>query len=73
MIKWLKNYFLVLRQYRKQKKVKSNLYNAKKHALLALYYWKDCTEEADFLFQVKDASLYVRLGKRWYMNESKTN
>jgi hypothetical protein len=40
-----------------------NLYKAKKHALLALKYWKDCNEEADLHFKIEKSSIYVRLGK----------
>lgn len=49
--------------YRKHKKIESNIYNANKHALMALAYWKDCMEECDLHFQIEDSSLYVRLGK----------
>ena len=36
---------------------------AKKHALLALTYWKNCTEECDLPFQIEHSSLHDRLGK----------
>jgi len=63
MIKWIKSFFFLLGMYRKQKKLESDLYNAKKHALLSLAYWKDCAEECDLNFQIEQSSIYVRLGK----------
>lgn len=51
----------------KEKKPKNceneNLYKAKRHALLALAYWKDCKEECDLHFQIENSSKYIRLGK----------
>lgn len=63
MLKWFKDYCFLFRQYRKQKQMESDLYNAKKHAILALAYWKDCVEESDLHFQIENSEKYVRLGK----------
>lgn len=63
MIEWIKGYIFLLRQYRKQKKIESDLYKAQKHALLALAYWKDCGEQMNLHFQIENSSIYVRLGK----------
>ncbi len=63
MIKWIKDCCFLFKMYRKQKKFESNIYNAKKHALLALAYWKNCMEDSDLHFQIEDSSIYVRLGK----------
>ncbi len=62
MIKWAKGWIFLIRQNRKQKKIESDLYKAKKHAILALAYWKDCAETYDLHFQIKESSLYVHLG-----------
>ncbi len=58
-----KKYFFLFSKYRKQKKIQSDLYNAKKHALIALAYWKDCDEQSDLHFQIENSSKHVRLGK----------
>lgn len=63
MIEWIKGYVFLIKQYQKKKKIESNLYKAKKHALLALAYWKDCNEEFDLQFQVEGSDIFVRLGK----------
>jgi len=63
MIERLKGYFFLLLQYKKQKRLESNLYKAQKHAILALAYWKDCNEKSDLHFQIEKSSIYVRLGK----------
>lgn len=60
---WIKGSFFLLKQKMKKRKLESNLYNAKKHAILALAYWKDTREESDLHFQLKNSSIYVRLGK----------
>lgn len=63
MIKWIRGWIFLIRQYRKQKKISSDLYHAQKHALLALAYWKRCGEAIDLHFQIEEPSIYVRLGK----------
>ncbi len=66
MIEKFKGLLFLFRHYKNQKKIESDLYNAKKHALLALAYWKDCqhlTEDCDLHFQMENSSIYVRLGK----------
>lgn len=63
IIDWLKKKY---KQYKKTEELNrrtSNLYNAKKHALLALSYWKDCDEESDIQIQIENTSTYVKLGK----------
>lgn len=63
MLAWVRGFLFLVKQYRKQKKSESDLYKAKKHALLALAYWKGCCEECDLHFQIENSSVYVRLGK----------
>ncbi len=41
----------------------NNLMNAKKHAIIALAYWDDCTEDSDIHICIESSSTYVRLGK----------
>ncbi len=62
-MEWIRGFFLLFKQYRKQKKIDSDLNKAKKHAILALAYWKDCSEESDLHFQIQHSNTYVRLGK----------
>lgn len=68
MITWMKELFFLLKQYRKAKKQESNFYNAKKHALLALAYWKQCVEHLpmnslpEMHFQVENTNIYIRMG-----------
>ncbi len=62
-MKWIKEWFFLIRNYRKQKKIESDLYNAKKHALIALAYWKHCTGECDLQFQIEKSRKFVTLGK----------
>ena len=63
VISWLKGGLFLIKQYKKQKKLQSDLYKAQKHAILALAYWKDCEESLDLQFQISESSIYVRLGK----------
>lgn len=63
MIKWIKDVFFRYKQTEKSNVDTKNLYKAKKNALLALDYWKNCMEESDLHFQIEDSSIFVRLGK----------
>ena len=63
MLKWIKSKFTQYKDTVKQNTETINLYKAKKHALLALAYWKDCEEKSDVHFQIENTSIYVRLGK----------
>ena len=63
MINWIIETWFLIRQYRKQKKLLSNLENAQKHALLALAYWKRCEEQTDLHFEIEKTGVYVRLGR----------
>jgi hypothetical protein len=63
MIKFIKEYLFLWKQYRKQKRICSAIDNAQKHALLSLAYWKDCEKECGLLFQIEKSNIYVRLGK----------
>lgn len=63
MIEWIKSLYKRYRKTIKQNKSNSNLYNAKKHAIIALAYWKHCEGESDLHFQIEKSNIYVRLGK----------
>jgi len=45
------------------KKNENDLLKAKRYAILALAYWKNCKEESDIQIQIEGTSTYVRLGK----------
>ena len=62
MIAMIKEWLFLYRQYRKAKKIISDLEKAEFHAILALAYWNDCNEEEDLKFYAKESRKYVRLG-----------
>ncbi len=60
LIKKIKSFF-------KKRKEKSDLWKAKKHAIIALAYWKDCPHEtSDLVFHLENSNIYVRLGREFY-------
>lgn len=63
MIDWIKGYLFLIKQYKNAKRLESNLFKAKKHAILALAYWKECEEQTGLHFQIEDSEIFVRLGK----------
>ena len=63
IIDWLNKKFRQYKKHEQQVIDNKNLYKAKKHALLALAYWKDCDEKSDLHFQIDGTHTYIRLGK----------
>jgi hypothetical protein len=67
MIKFIKDYLFLFRNYTKQKKLNYHILEAKRHSILELSHWCKCDDQSDYVFQVKDSNIYVRLGR--HMNE----
>ena len=63
ILTWIKKKYHYYKKKEQENRNTRNLYKAKKHALLALAYWKDCDEECDFHLQIENTTTYIRLGK----------
>lgn len=63
MYKWFASLIQRYKNTVKDNEDTKNLYNAKKHALLALAHWKKCNEKSDLHIQIQNTNTYVRLGK----------
>ncbi len=63
ILEWFKSKINQYKTTEKENRMSENSYKARKHALLALSYWKECNEEIDIHIQIEGSSIYVRLGK----------